>query len=217
MMRYLVRVHGKYGRRAPRRYRNLLMEIRRQHCRTILEIGVYRAIRSVEMIETALLAHPPEEIEYFGFDLFEDLSEELCVKEFSKKPSPMVESERLLRATGVRIHLFKGFSQETLPRFVGSQRAHGPEIDLVFIDGGHAIETIASDWDNASKLMSSRTVVLFDDYYVNTDPEVREVGCRRIVDALDRSRFDVRILEPEDAFEKEWGTLRIRLARVSVR
>src|SRR4051812_30284088 len=106
-LRYLARVHGKYNRKPPRRYRTLLKEIRRQHSKSILEIGVYRGIRSVEMIETAALSHKPKDIRYIGFDLFEDLTDELCTKEFSKKPFRQAEIEQMLRATGAQIELHK--------------------------------------------------------------------------------------------------------------
>ena len=41
--------------------------------------------------------------------------------------------------------------------------------------------------------------------------------CRRIVNGLDRRRFDVEVLSTENAFEKDWGVLRIKMARVKRR
>jgi predicted O-methyltransferase YrrM len=216
-LRYLARVYGKYLLRAPRRYRVLLQEIRARRARTLLEIGVYRGIRAREMIEAALLHARPQDVRYIGFDLFEDLSDDLCVREFSKKPFTQLQIEQILGATGARIELHRGFSQETLPPFVETCRRDGTAIDLAFIDGGHAIATIRSDWENVEKIMGPRTVVLFDDYYMNDDPEVSDVGCRSLIDGLDRTAFDVRILGPEDCFAKEWGPLRIKLARVTRR
>lgn len=42
-------------------------------------------------------------------------------------------------------------------------------------------------------------------------------GCRLIVDAQDRSRYDVAMLDPIDESPKSWGTLRISLARVRLK
>jgi hypothetical protein len=65
--------------------------------------------------------------------------------------------------------------------------------------------------------MGDDTVVIFDDYYGNTGPEVAGVGCRSIIENLDRNEFDVQVLSPEDRFSKEWGALRVSMVRVTRR
>lgn len=204
--------------RRPARYRNLLLEVYRSRARNILEIGVYNGRNARHMIETAAIFRPPAEIGYHGFDLFELLTPEILEKEFSKQPLTEAQVHRKLAATGARVTLTKGFTQETLPAFL--ERNAGPDreqFDLVFIDGGHASETIASDWSHVRELMGPRTTVLFDDYYLNDPKDVAGVGCRSLIDALDRSAYEVAILEPEDRFAKDWGTLRVRMARVRLR
>jgi hypothetical protein len=49
-LRHLLRVRLKYARR-PRRYRQLLREVRARRPVTILEVGVHSAVRAIEMIE----------------------------------------------------------------------------------------------------------------------------------------------------------------------
>ena len=39
-------------------------------------------------------------------------------------------------------------------------------------------------------------------------------GITSIIDNIDPSKFDVKILKPQDRFEKEWGTLKINFVKV---
>jgi hypothetical protein len=203
----------------PKRYRNIIKTVRAQQSRSILEVGVYRGTRSEQMIKTALMSHPASEVRYYGFDLFEGLNQDLLKSEFSKIPAPEKEIQAMLEKTGASIRLIKGFSQETLPAFLKEWKEAGSEpIDFAFIDGGHAEETIASDWHYVSQMMGPRSIVIFDDYYSEDySPHIGRVGCQYLIDALDRSVYDVEILEPQDAFAKAWGTLRIKLAKATLK
>ncbi len=162
------------------------------------------------MIQTASVHHSLPDIYYFGFDLFEDLSEDLLRKEGSKKPPPYSVVQHKLEKTGANIRLFKGDTKITLPRFISGIG----EVDFIFIDGGHSVETIRSDWNHVKELMGKDTVAIFDDYYVNENPEIAGLGCQAIVDHLDQDLFDVNLLEPTDVFTKEWGELKIKMVMV---
>jgi predicted O-methyltransferase YrrM len=70
--------------------------------------------------------------------------------------------------------LIKGNTKDTLPKFV--KRKIG--IDFAFIDGGHSIETITSDFKNVSKIMNKGGVIVLDDFYT---PPIEGVGCNEIV------------------------------------
>ena len=165
------------------------------------------------MIDVAELQYPKDQLEYFGFDLFEDLTEEDLRNEFSKRPPDYEVVRRNLERTGADIHLYKGNTKVTLPRAV-SQIGYA---DLVFVDGGHSIETITADWSSVKQIMGQKTIVLFDDYYLNSQPHIQRVGCQSLVDALDRKVYDVDILQPTDSFTVEWGILKINMARVRMR
>jgi hypothetical protein len=204
-------------RLAGSRYRHLIETIHRQRCRTLVEIGTYDGQHARYMIETAALFHDVKQVEYYGFDLFERLTPGDLDKEFSKEPPPVGEVTRRLRKTGAQFRLFVGYTSETLPTFVKELKRERKKIDFVFIDGGHSVETIASDWGHVSEIMTLGTIVLFDDYYTNTEPEVARLGCQHIIASLDRRKYDVEVLEPENAFEKDWGTLRVRMAQVRLR
>jgi hypothetical protein len=201
----------------PRRYRRLLEGIYRNRCRRIAEIGTYDGAQARRMIETAAIFHPPGRIEYFGFDLFERQTDADLAHELSLRPPPRAAVDARLRRTGARIDLRIGYTRDTLPRFVDEERSRAEALDFIFIDGGHAIGTVRSDWEHLRSIVRPATTVVFDDYYVDPPPAVRDKGCQAIIDSLDRSRWEVEILDPEDAFEKEFGVLRVRMVRVRLR
>ena len=213
-----LRYWGRATFGTPKRYRNLLKAVHATRARSILEVGVYRGGRSLQMIETAALFRPTKDIRYYGFDLFEGLNDELLKSEFSKVPPTEREIQERLSASGASVRLFKGFSQDTLPAFVAEWKQLPEPIDVVFIDGGHAEETIASDWQNVRQLMGPTTQVIFDDYYrEDYAAKLGRVGCQYLIDALDRTVYDVEILDPSDSFKKDWGTLTINLAKVTLK
>ena len=213
LFRHWFHVFVKYKRRPPKRYREILRYIALHDVQSILEIGVYTGVRAIEMITASAIRHARPDIRYDGFDLFEEMTPDLCAKEFSKMPQSEKNIYTALAQTGATIQLWKGFSQDTLPRYVAS---HPQPIDLIFIDGGHAIDTITSDWQNVKKLMGKRTMVIFDDYYCNPDTEVKGIGCQTLIDALDRKTYNVSTSTTTDHFRRSWGTLKIKLAFVSL-
>jgi hypothetical protein len=197
----------------PRRYVNLFRTIYDRRCRTIVEIGTWNGVHAEQMIRVAAAHTDLESIRYAGFDLFEDLTEEQFRMEYSKRPPTYDEVSRRLKATGAVVALYRGNTRQTLPRALDVLKA----ADLIFIDGGHSIETISADWNAVRQGMGPHSTVLFDDYYPDPQPQLEGLGCQSIIDALDRARYVVEILEPTDAFVQPWGTLRVKMARVKLR
>jgi hypothetical protein len=200
-------------RTRPRRYVNLFRTIYERDVRSIVEIGTWNGVHAEQMIRTASARADIGSIRYRGFDLFEDLTEEQFKQEFSKRPPSYQQVVERLQATGADVALIRGNTRDTLPRSGDILRA----ADLVFIDGGHSIETITADWNAVRAAMGPRTTVIFDDYYADPAPELNGLGCQSVIDALDRKTYEVEVLEPTDEFEKPWGVLRVRMARVSLR
>ena len=210
--RYLVRTHLKYARR-PRRYRQILQAIVEHRPAVIVEIGVFQGTRAVEMIDAAALCRPVEEVSYFGFDLFEEMTSDIHDSELSKWPEPEEAIRRRLDATGANISLYKGFTQETLPRFVRERT--GAPIDFAFLDGGHAIETIRSDWENVAAMSGPETLVLLDDFYVDCPERITKYGCNAIVESLDPARYSWELLADVDRFIHSDGPLNVAIAKVT--
>lgn len=197
----------------PRRYLNLFQTIYERRCRSIVEIGTWNGVHSEQMIRTAAVHAPIQEVRYRGFDLFEDLSDEALEKELSKRPPRYEEVLARLQRTGADVRLFRGNTRVTLPQATDELR----QADFVFLDGGHSIETITSDWNAVRGAMRADTTVVFDDYYVDPEPELEGLGCQTIIAGLDRAVFHVELLEPTDAFAKPWGVLKVRMVRVRQR
>jgi hypothetical protein len=197
----------------PKRYRALFETIHQNGSKRLVEIGVLHGAHARQMIYTASLYHPRDTIYYYGFDLFEDLTPALLHSELSKQASPYTQVQQRLEKTGAHIQLFKGNTKETLPQAL-------PDIgtaDFIFVDGGHSIETIQSDWRSVKELMDSNTSVIFDDYYVDTTPELEGLGCQTLLDQLDRQQYTVNVLKPTDVFRKSWGLLKIKMAVIKKR
>lgn len=195
------------------RYRALFQTIYKNSCQKIVEIGVFDGKHTVQMIQTALIHHSKQKINYFGFDLFEDLSEEMFKKEFSKKPLSYSVIKQKLEKTGVKISLFRGNTKSSLPLAINEIG----KADFIFVDGGHSEDTIQSDWKNVKELMSENTIIIFDDYYIDKTSELDGAGCNAVIDNLDREMYDVNILEKMDVFKKDWGNQKIKMVTVKKR
>lgn len=183
------------------RYAQLLPIVRELQPYHVLEIGTWNGNRAIEMMkETAGV--------YFGFDLFEDATDETDREESNVKPHWSVQRvASKLDAARIPWALQKGNTRETLPLF----RKKYPDIrfDFAYIDGGHSIQTIASDWENVREMMKPDSVVVFDDYYT---PEHPEFGCNQIVKNLEHE-----ILPDFDLVHGgDFAGTEIRLVRVNV-
>lgn len=131
----------------------------------LLEIGTHRGARA-----KLLKAHCKR---YFGFDLWEAGNDETDRRESNGKGrSTIAQARQALE--GAHYELIAGDTRETLPAFC----ARGIKADFVFIDGGHSVETIASDFKNVLQFLNPGAMVVFDDYY---EPEREGFGCNAIV------------------------------------
>ncbi len=142
------------------------------------------------MIEVASNFSQIISINYFGYDLFESLTQETYEYEVSKKPPTRNEVDMYLRQTGASINLYAGDTHQTM-----QNSATLPKMDFVFIDGGHAEETVNNDWRAVEKVMNNKTVVIFDDYWHN-----RKDGPKVVIDNIDRNKYRVEILPEVDVF-----------------
>lgn len=158
------------------RYAEMVRRCKARSPRSILEIGSWRGDRAAAMLEAS-----PECVRYVGFDLFEEMDPGTFEKEHmgSCFPATREAVEKRLRAVrpGVEIELVAGNTLETLPPYTAASEP----FDFVYVDGGHSLETIASDWRAVRAVMDAGTVVVFDDYYLNDSSR----GCKPLVDDLD--------------------------------
>jgi hypothetical protein len=172
--------------------------------KTIADIGVWNGRRSAQIIRRA--RELSSVIQYYGFDLWEDLTDEQwkSIEFTSPKQKPSYEEARqvIQEAAGSNSWtLIKGNTRETLPN------ANLPSIDFAFIDGGHSLETIDSDWKHISCLLHEGSIVLFDDYWHGR----LDAGCCCLIDGLE-SKYNTQILGLDIV-----GPLRISMAKVTLR
>lgn len=157
------------------RYQQLLVEIKKLKPKSILEVGTWNGKHAKAMIKTAQkYVTNSKDIIYYGFDLFEDFiqqEEEHC----EKPPAKIHDVANYLARTNAIIRLYKGNSKDTLTKFRPKT-----SIDFIFIDGGHSLKTIVSDWNNVKRLIHAQSVILFDDYYI----EHEHIGCKVLLDTL---------------------------------
>jgi predicted O-methyltransferase YrrM len=182
------------------RYDAIPRIIREIGAKVILEVGVYRCVRAEKMIQAAL--ETPGKVTYYGFDLFEDFTEEVSEYEAAPKPLGILEAKRRLEGFGVDVNLIIGDTRHTLPKFVSGPPYYRP--DFVYIDGGHSELTVASDWGNIQQIMHNDTVVVFDDYLEHSD--WLKWGCNKVIDNL-APEYKYKLLEPHDRYSlKQCGS-----------
>ena len=140
------------------RYIQLIDAVRQKNPTSILEVGTWNGQRALEMLALA------PDAAYYGFDLFEEATYETDKEEMNVKPHWYMEKvwDKL---QGYDVHLYKGNTRETLKTF-------NEKVDFVWLDGGHSIETIQSDWDNIKRCLHPDAWVFFDDYYTGAGESV---------------------------------------------
>ena len=210
---YYIFFRVRLRRSWPRHYADLLQCAFESRCCTIVDIGTYEGLHARHLIQTGRIFHRASSIRYFGFDLFESQTEEQRKREASPSAPRRADVEAKLRRLGINVTLHAGDTRDTLP--VAAQEIG--KADLVVIDGGHSFGTVESDWNNVRGLMHERTVVVFDDYYPDDGFRPPGCGCQKLIDALDRDIYDVKLLPHIDEFPQDWGTLRMRMVRVSLK
>lgn len=187
--------------RPPERYKAVADAIRAIRAKTLLEIGTWNGERALEMVAAAM--ETPGPVLYLGFDLFEGMTAEKSKAEFNAKvPTPEEAVRRRLQGfarkhPGFSFRLHKGDTRETLPAYLSSAGAGG--VDLVWLDGGHSIETIASDWQSCRKAARAGGIVLLDDYYSQMPADfLVKFGCNSLVKRLVDEGAKVEILPTRD-------------------
>jgi len=194
------------------RYVNLLRKLDdlaiRSYTLVYLEVGTFNGARAVSLMDYFLNISANRQARYIGFDLFEDMTVEMSKAEFSKSTLPAsVENVQAMfantlgkkygeRFAGAR--LFKGNTKDTIKQWK-EDLGHLVEPNFIFIDGGHSLETINSDFSNLEHLISESRIFLMDDYYVNR----ADVGCQSLIKRINEEGKYVGLpLTPTDHIPK---------------
>jgi len=174
-----------------KRYSIILSTIFYYRPKSIIEIGVYRGVRAKEMIQAAQIFN--KNIEYFGFDLFEMINKKIQRKELSKIPYSKKDIKNNL-SKYAKVRLFKGYTSKTL------NMLKNKKVDLIFIDGGHRLDTIKNDWYKSIKFQKKNTIIIFDDYYLDNKKIIRNFGCNLVVNKIDEKKYSKKLFFFTDRF-----------------
>lgn len=142
---------------------------------SFIEVGTWSGWRAVHMAMAA--SRYARDMTYRGYDVFEAGSPELDAREKNVKPHfPEMSVRHLLDfcrflLPGFSFDLIAGDTQETLLR--------GDKADFAFIDGGHALETIESDFE----ALAATPLIVLDDYYEGPI-DIDRFGCNRVVEGV---------------------------------
>lgn len=151
------------------RYDRLLAAVREKQPKVIVEVGTWNGVRAQALLNLA------PDAEYHGFDLFEDATPATDKEEMNVKAHYYMQKVQE-RLTGFKAFLYKGNTRETLKNL-------NIKADFVWLDGGHSVETIRSDWEKIKRCLAPDAVVFFDDYYTGPIDTTR-YGCNEIVKDL---------------------------------
>ena len=164
-----------------KRYEQLNTLIEQNKPKHIVEIGTWNGDRAIQMCREALKYN--DNIKYTGFDLFEDATEDTDRNENNVKVHARESAVRLrLRneLPNVDVALIRGNTRQSLAVW---SLAGGREAEVfVFIDGGHSIATVRSDFEH----LKNFPVIVLDDYYVPDQEghcqDTSKFGCNHLVE-----------------------------------
>jgi|GEM_PF-5476140 len=159
------------GGNSPDRYRQILSIIDAFRPASLAEVGTWNGGRAIQMASRALRHR--DEVSYTGFDLFDSATDETDRRELNGKSRVSLADvrQRLYRFAelnpGFTVDLIQGDTRDSMTPMT---------VDFAFVDGGHSVETVASDLAN---LDGSRVIVL-DDFYVS-GVDTERFGCNRVI------------------------------------
>ena len=161
-----------------------LNEIASKKPKNFLEIGVFHGVTARNVCELLYSIHG-DEFKYIGLDLFgesvENANEVIPNTKFNnplkriyfkhilrQDPYSIEAVKYLLKKFDKNIHLIKGNSNLLLKKIDMSK------IDYVFLDGGHAYETVKIDLQYSKPVLENNGTILCDDYDLSYAPGVKQ-------------------------------------------
>jgi len=179
---------------------SFLNEIASKKPKNFLEIGVFHGVTARNVCQLLHGIHG-NDFKYVGLDLFGESAEntnEVIPNTKFNNPFKRIYFEYILRQDpysieGVsyflkkfekNIHLIKGNSNNLLKKIEMSK------IDYVFLDGGHAYETVKSDLESCIPVINNQGTVLCDDYDLSYAPGVKKA----IDEFIEIYKYKVKII-----------------------
>ena len=180
--------YKKYFRKTSLKQKDIgeifLKEIASKKPKNFLEIGVFHGVTARNVCELLYNIHK-EDFKYIGLDLFgesaENANEVIPNTKFNnplkkiyfeyilrKDPYSIEAVSDLLNKFDQNVHLIKGNSNRLL------KKIDMTKIDYVFLDGGHAYETVKNDLYYSKAVLDNNGTILCDDYNLSQAPGVKK-------------------------------------------
>ena len=178
--------HLKGNLKVAMRYQQLLELVAKLKPKTVIEVGTWNGYRALQMNQI----NPG--MKYIGLDLFETATDDTDKLEKNVKAHHTLASvQQALESGHVDAELFCGDSRET---FLKCLLAHGTQFaDLIFIDGGHSVETIRSDLGHARRAIKPGGMIILDDFYsYMPGEELLKFGCQTVLAGMEYDLLPVK-------------------------
>ena len=180
--------YKKYFRKTSLKQREagelFLREIALKKPKNFLEIGVFHGVTARNVCELLYSIHK-NDFNYVGLDLFgendDNLNEVIPNTKFNnplkkiyfnyilrKDPYSIEAVTDLLKKFRDNVHLIKGNSNKILKKIDLSK------IDYIFLDAGHAYETVKNDLNSSLPVLENNGTILCDDYDLTYAPGVKQ-------------------------------------------
>ena len=180
--------YKKYFRKTSLKQDNIgehfLNEIASKKPKNFLEIGVFHGVTARNVCELLHTIHG-DEFKYVGLDLFGENDEnnkevipntkfnnpfkKIYFRYILKQDPYSIEAVTyLLKKFKHNTHLIKGNSNQLLKKIDMSK------IDYIFLDGGHAYETVKNDLRYSIPVLQNNGTILCDDYNLSYAPGVKK-------------------------------------------
>ena len=176
----------------------LLKEIENYKPQNFLEVGVFQGVTSRNICEKLYELHK-NDFRYYGVDIFEDSTEDIDLKESTVKHNKisnpfkhllfniilkqnlnsMESVNKLLSKFKNNVQMIKGLSHDAL------KKVNLSEIEFIFLDGGHAYETVKEDLEIILRDIKKNMVIICDDY------DQEGYGVKKAVDELKNRVTDI--------------------------
>ena len=143
------------------RYERLMELCRKEKPKSVLEIGTWNGDRANQFLSI------PSVKEYYGFDLFDYNTPELCKAEMNAKmPMELMGTMYRIKSKhpNKEVVLIGGDTRGTL---IGFHK----QVDFVFVDGGHSVATIINDLHHAYRVVKPGGLIVADDVYIGRSAE----------------------------------------------
>tara|TARA_R110001583_G_scaffold162880_1_gene315107 strand:- start:1671 stop:2414 length:744 start_codon:yes stop_codon:yes gene_type:complete len=164
---------GKVGRQKDDSFTHslfLIKELMGDECKTVLEIGTFWGGALLTMMQNK------NKSKFVSIDTFKGFYPELIGENTTFKDGHIDKQYGINTKEKITLNiknhntynhkfeLVEGSSHDK--NIIDYIYLKYPTIDLLFIDGDHTKKGVLQDWNNFSPLISSKGIVIFDDYWV---------------------------------------------------